>query len=297
MQAQDFAGAAWAVAQRCACPSTTAFQACFDAGEILRTHVLRPTWHLVAPEDLRPLLALSAPRVHAVNGPYYRREGVDADLAARVMDLLREALAGGGAVTRAEAGQLLNRHGIDTGGLRATLLLMWAELEAVVCSGPMRGKQHTLALVSERVPAGGSGTWSLDELARRYLVGRAPATAADFAWWSGSRLSDARQAIAAAGSPQPASGGRAPVTLLPNFDEYFVGYAEPSRSGIAIDRPAVLIEGRHAGYWRRSLVGKQVSVTVELFEAPSERTVTALHDAATAYADFLQRPLQLTVDM
>jgi hypothetical protein len=61
-------------------PGATA--AAFDAGHFLRTHVLRPTWHFVAPEDIRWLLALTGPRVHRLNGTIYRQNGVNDETVA-----------------------------------------------------------------------------------------------------------------------------------------------------------------------------------------------------------------------
>src|SRR5215510_6008 len=76
MQAQEFAYAKWSVAQRAGdLPQSLVDKAIAD-GEILRTHVLRPTWHFVTPRDIRWLLELTGPRVHAVSAPYYRQHGL-----------------------------------------------------------------------------------------------------------------------------------------------------------------------------------------------------------------------------
>src|SRR5689334_19603161 len=78
VQSQDYAAATWAVGQRV--PGTTAatIEQAFTDGAILRTHVLRPTWHFVAPADIRWMLALTAPRVQQASKSYYVRYGPDA---------------------------------------------------------------------------------------------------------------------------------------------------------------------------------------------------------------------------
>jgi Winged helix DNA-binding domain len=118
-QSQDYAGAKWSLGMRmepnAATVSDAAVEQAFDAGAILRTHVLRPTWHFVAPTDIRWLLALTAPRVHLLNGLYYRRVGLDDDLYACAAAVLAQALAGGVYLTRDELRQALNAAHINAG--------------------------------------------------------------------------------------------------------------------------------------------------------------------------------------
>src|SRR4029079_18605385 len=74
VQSQDYLFAKWSLAQRMDGDSTTdrAIERSFDAGDFLRTHVMRPTWFFVPPEDIRWMLTLTAPRVHQLNKPYVR---------------------------------------------------------------------------------------------------------------------------------------------------------------------------------------------------------------------------------
>ncbi|MCW2545928.1 MAG: hypothetical protein JWN96_388, partial [Mycobacterium sp.] len=185
VQSQDFAAALWGIGQRCADTNDASIRRLFDHGAILRTHVLRPTWHFVAPADLRWMLALTAPRVHVKNGPYYRRHDLDDKQLHRAADVITAALAGT-QLTRTELAAELARKGIDTEGLRLTLIVMWCELEALICSGAMRGKQHTYALVDERVAEAPERETddALGELATRYFASHGPATLTDFVWWS-----------------------------------------------------------------------------------------------------------------
>ena len=152
MQAQDFPAAKWAIGSRApGCQDGDVEQA-FNDGLILRTHVLRPTWHFVTPEDIRWLLALSAPRIHAANAYYYRQAGLDAKTFAKSCAMIHRALEGGKTMTRAELAVYLKRAKIPADGLKLAYVMMHAELEGVICSGPRRGKQFTYALLDERVP-------------------------------------------------------------------------------------------------------------------------------------------------
>jgi hypothetical protein len=314
VQSQEFAGSAWAVGQRCTGVDDTGFRGAFDAGRILRTHVLRPTWHLVVPADLRWMLALTAPRVHAANATYYRRSELDAPTLTRGADLICRSLAGGRQLTRTELRDVLSAGGVEPGdALRLGLIVMWCELEALICSGAMRGKQHTYALVDERIPPalGLAGDEAFGELARRYFASHGPAQIADFAWWSGLTVTEAGRAadIAGSGAPESSSGsvpGTSPtVHLLPNFDEYVVAYQDRSAlfatadlarelagMGVLSSAP-VLYRGQLAGHWQRSAARGRVVLTVKLRRELGPAGQRALSAAATRYGRFLALPVEL----
>lgn len=181
VQAQEYAVARWSVGQRTSGFDDTGVQRLIDDGSIVRTHALRPTWHFVAASDLRWIQAVTGPRVHAFNAYYYRQMGIDADLAAKAADLMMEALAGGTYLTRKELGAVLGSGGLEATGNRLAYLVMHAELEAQICNGPMRGKQQTYALVSERIPPSAvpSGEEGLALLIERYFRSHGPATLKD----------------------------------------------------------------------------------------------------------------------
>ena len=153
VQAQDYAGAKWAIGQRMIVGTDALLEQAFTDGSLLRTHVLRPTWHFVTPEDIRWLLTVTAPRVHALNAYYYRQVGLDAQCFAQSKAVLIKTLQGGHQLTRAELKLALADAGIATEmPLRVNYMLMWAELEGIICSGARRGKQFTYALLAERAP-------------------------------------------------------------------------------------------------------------------------------------------------
>ena len=326
VQAQDYPGAAWGVGQRTAGATRADVDRLFDAGAFIRTHVMRPTWHLVAPEDLRGLLALTAPRVHAANGTMYRRLELDAGVLARAHDLLAAALRDRRPRTRAELRVALAEGGLAAEGQRLAYVLMHAELEGLVCSGPLRGRQFTYALVEERVPPASplARDEARDRLVRRYLASHGPATPHDFAWWSGLTVTDARAAFAALGADaergavdgkpywttgpvEPAPVEAPVVRLLPNYDEHVVAYRDhgptldPRAPGVldgfgtALVAHLVARNGLLVGGWRRresrTTVGVEAALLVP-FDAAERR---ALEAEAERYGRFMGRPVTLDV--
>jgi hypothetical protein len=251
VQAQDYPGAAWGLALRTNGFDRAAIDEAFSAGQLLRTHVLRPTWHLVAPQDIRWLLALTGPRVLAGSAHRLRQLELDAATLRRSNHVLVKSLAGERSRTRRELGAALDAAGIPPSGQRLPYLLMHAELLGLVCSGPLRGREQTFALLDERVPP--AAPWSRDEavveLVRRYFASHGPATVHDFAWWSGLTVTDGRRGLSALGADAESmtidgttywaaaatSSARAPdrepqVHLLPNFDELTVAYRDHAPS-------------------------------------------------------------------
>ena len=174
VQAQDYAAAKWAVGLRSQGATDDDIEQAFAGGAILRTHVMRPTWHFVAPADIRWMLTLTAPRVNAINAFYYRKLELDDSLFMRSNAALAKALQGGKQLTRPELVSVLQQAGIATHDLlRFTYIMLRAELDGIVCSGARRGKQFTYALLDERAPQARmlDHDEALAEFARRYFTG------------------------------------------------------------------------------------------------------------------------------
>ena len=325
VQAQDYSGAKWAIGQRIERGSDTVVEQAFQAGRILRTHVLRPTWHFVMPADIRWMLELTAPRVRALMAYYDRKLQIDAKLIRRSHATMTKALEGGNHLTREELAGVLGGARIAAKGQRLGHLMMHAELDAVVISGPRRGKQFTYAAFDERVPAQKPRhrDQALAELARRYFASHGPALLEDFAWWSGLKRSDAKAGVEmleppllqrvvdrksyclAPFKPKPKLV-KPSVHLLPNYDEYLISYKD---YGPVIDRALfaglsstdrmlanhlVVRNGQVIGGWRRTAEKDSVSVELELLTRLSKREQVELEKAGKRYAKFLGLPVRLS---
>jgi hypothetical protein len=311
IQAQDYAAAKWAVAQRAQNVVERDVDDALADGSIIRTHVLRPTWHFVAPADIRWMLALTGPRINA--GMAFRTRWLELDEAAfrRSERALTRALEGGKALTRTELSQVLARARVPVlEEQRLGHLLMRAELDAVICSSARRGKQFTYALLDERVPAVSSinRDEALAKLAKIYFTTRGPATAVDFAWWSGLTLSDARKGLDFVGTNldrQIVDGASA--HLLPNFDEYFVAYKDRSAplrrlKKAGIDVPAtdvlgnvVVVNGQCVGMWKRSLKNDAVAVEINLLTRLTRIEHKSIAAEAEKYSEFLGQAVNLSI--
>jgi winged helix DNA-binding protein len=265
VQAQDFNAAKWALALRMRKATDASVEEAFNRGEILRTHVMRPTWHFVAPEDIRWLLQLTAARVNQKCGPNYRKFELDAAVFKRSNKIFMKALRDGKHLTRPALKSLLSADGIDvTDPVRLAHILLRSELDGVICSGPRIGKQFTYALLEERAPATKTleRDEALAELTRRYFRSHGPATLQDFVWWSGLTVEDAKRGIAEAGTLYSTQTKQSPNSahLLPAFDEYFVAYkdrqvAAGSLSTWDVLGPTFVIDGIAAGKWKRTNSG------------------------------------------
>jgi hypothetical protein len=326
VQSQDYAGAKWALGQRTRGATENELDRLFDEGAILRTHVMRPTWHFVLPEDIRWLLELTGPRIRLGLAARYRQLEIDEGVVARAGAAFTAALAGGRQLTRAELGKALRAAGISPEGQRLPHLLSAAELDGLLTSGPRQGKQFTYALLEERAPKARAPdhTEALAELTRRYFRSHGPAQEQDFVWWSGLTMADARTGIALAGAaldhevmdgkdywsdPEAGEGCEAAGVghLLSNFDEYTVGYRDRA-AAIDPGRPfentffsfgtilsnVVTVGGRVRGAWRRQVARGGLHVEVRLLHRLEPAEAAAVEQAGHRLGRFLQSPVELT---
>ncbi|HVD13720.1 MAG TPA: winged helix DNA-binding domain-containing protein [Actinomycetota bacterium] len=321
VQSQDYGPAKWSVGQRTAGVGDAELDRAFADGTILRTHVLRPTWHFVLPAEIRWMLELTGPRVHALNAYYYRQLGLDQDVLAKATALLVGALRGGNQLTRKELAAVVEGAGIATKGFRFAYILMNAELNGVICSGALQGKQHTYALLEERAPqASGLGhDEALAELTLRYFTGHGPATEKDLRWWSSLTAADVTKGLELVGprlghevvdgvtywfaEPAPRLDTAAPtVHLLQGYDEYIVGYSESkyvldlagtARSRIqdrAVPNHVLILDGQVAGHWKRTLKRGSVTIEAVLYAPFDHAQAAALQAAADRHGEFLGLP-------
>jgi hypothetical protein len=279
----------------------------------------------VLPEDIRWLLELTGPRVRRGLAARWRQLEIDEGVVARAGAAFRAALAGDRHLTRPELGAVLRAAGIAPDGQRLPHLLLGAELDGLIASGPRRGKQFTYALLAERAPQARAleRTAALAELTRRYFRSHGPAQVQDFVWWSGLTVADARTGIALAGAALahrglggkdywfdaeagPAGTTGAVAHLLSNFDEYTVGYRDRA-AVIHADRPlepalfsfgsilsnVVLVGGRVRGAWRRVVARGGVRVEVRLLDRLEPAEAAAVEEAGHRLGRFLGRPVEL----
>lgn len=318
VQAQEYAEAKWSIGERVESCTDADVEDAVARGEILRTHILRPTWHFVTPADLRWMLRLSAPRVHAANRYMYRKLDLPEATLDRAHEIITRALGDQRALTRPELQTALADEGVEADGLRLGYILMHAELEALICSGPRRGKQHTYAAFEDRVPAAreGSRDEALAELTLRFFRGRGPATLRDLSVWSGLTLTDARTGLGMVEDELHAEiddgttwisegpiGDGAPPTgafLIPMYDEIGIGYHKdlrmvlarrPPREGM-LSRP-IVIDGLTVGSWKRAISPRAARIEATPFTDLSAGQRKALDAVVERFGRFMQLPATL----
>ena len=323
VQAQEYEAAKWGVALRMReGAAAAAIERDLDAGRILRTHVMRPTWHFVAAADIRWLLELTGPRVQRVMSSYNRRLGLDADLLTRTTAVIERTLAGGRTLTRQELRAHMARAGYALDNIRLAHAVMHAELEGVICSGPRLGNKHTYALLTERAPEAPRlrREEAIAALARRYFKSHGPATVRDFVWWSGLTTGDAKRGLEMIRARREDIDGRSywtvgpalrgtararQVLLLPVYDEYLIAYRDreavphgPSRTGLpaafAMFQHALVIGGQVAGTWRITRRPDSIVVEVSAVRRLTRPERRALDEAITRFERFLGVPVQRT---
>jgi len=325
VQSQDYGAAKWALGMRLPTSTDASIEQAFNEGKFLRTHVMRPTWHFVAPEDIRWMLELTAPRVNMLAAYYYRQVELDDAVFQHCKGVIIKALEGGKHLTREELVTALEQAGVVTNDLRAAHILMWAELDALICSGARRGKQHTYALLSERAPQAKSlpREEALSELIRRYFIGHGPATLSDFVWWSGLTMTDAKTGIESVKSELASEqiDGQtywfSPVTivaqpieptayLLPNYDEYTVGYSDRNAAyegdvpnhldprGAILLNYIIVMDSQMIGAWRRTFQKGHVIIELKPFAPLTDIQSTAIKKAAQHYGSFLGLSHEIT---
>jgi hypothetical protein len=321
MQAQEFQVAKWSVGQRADGLTDDDVQRAYADGRILRTHVLRPTWHFVAAEDIRWLLRLTGPRVHARSAPVYRRLELDAATFSKTERILSRELAGGRHRTRRELADAFQAAGIEASGSRLAYIVMHAELDAIVCSGAPRGKQHTYALVDERAPGKDSlnADEALPELTRRYFTSRGPATVQDFVRWSSLTTAQARAGLDSAaaelghetidgrtywfaGSPIDGRARWTGIDLVQGYDEVVMGYSESRDLLLAevdLSSPwvgpsllhAILLGGRLVGHWKPVASSGSIRIETVAYRPLSATEERALDTAIGRFGRFVGSPV------
>lgn len=323
VQAQDFPGAKWSIALRLPSATDADIEQAVAERKIIRTWPMRGTLHFVAAEDVHWIRALLTPRIISGSAGREKRLELDATLFARCEKLFIKALRGGKQLSREVMCGLLEKAGISTASYRGYHILWRLAQEGLLCFGPPEGKQHTFVLLDEWVPAVKrlENDEALAELARRYFTSHGPATVHDFVWWSGLKMSDAKAALALAGSrlAQAEVEGKAywmspdlststktlsTAFLLPGFDEYMLGYTDRSASleprhaqkicpgSNGIFNPTVVLDGRVSGTWKRTVKKSGAILTMSPFTSFTSSQKRIIAASAEAHGRFLGMPIR-----
>jgi len=324
VQAQDYSQSLWAVGLRLRNATAADVEGAIADARIVRTWPMRGTIHFVPAGDVRWMLELCASRMLAADGRRLGQLGLDRETMERCGGLFRDALEGGGRLTRAGMMGLLESTGIGTGGQRGYHILWYLSQSGLICPGPMQDGQQTFVLLDEWVPDARelSREEALAELIGRYFASHGPATAHDFARWTGLTVTETRRTLKAADDLNSEeidgkeywtsrASGRADhaafsdadgVHLLPGFDEYLLGYGDrsavlapehaqkivPGNNGVFL--PTIVVDGRVVGTWKRKLNKRSVGITLRPFArlGASDGEIEA---AARRYCDFVGLPL------
>ncbi len=321
LQAQDYAAAKWSLGLRLKNATNETVELALDRGEILRTHVMRPTWHFVVPQDIRWMLELTSPRIKTLMNHYNRKIELDDEVFKKCNSIIEKALGGGKHLTRSEIAEQLEANKIPARGQRLGHIVANAELDAVICNGPRRGKQFTYALLEERT----AKTKKIDrnealaKLALTYLKGHGPALVKDFAWWSGLSAKDANEGLSMNKSKlnsieldgktywhsgNDKTNASQNAFLMSVYDEYFIGYtdrkliledhhkANMAAVGNALLTSLVIINGKVEGTWKRKIEKNKIKMKLNLFRKLNTNETEMLQKEAEKYGKFFSMPVE-----
>jgi hypothetical protein len=324
VQAENPAQAAWAVASRTQSPDHADLAALLDEGAVVRTHVLRPTWHFVLAEDIGWLLELTGPRVRRVTRQQLRNtHGLDERAIGQAVTAVTHALASRGQLTRGQLAEELRERGIWGSRQMLMILLAHAELDGLICSGQVTGGEHTYALMDERVPAPRrlGRAEALAQLALRYFTGHGPATERDLAYWATLTLTDVRAGLEevrdrlgsfqhdgrtfwhAPGEP-PNQPQEPAGHLLQILDEAYRGYQDSrwlldTAGDVPRAREAAtgmaLVDAQLLAAMRRTIAHDHVQFELHPYRALTPPQLAALNQAASRYGEYLQLKARLSL--
>jgi hypothetical protein len=320
MQAQDYAMSKWAVGVRLPKSTDQSIEAAMDRGEIIRTHVLRPTWHLVSADDMRWMLALTAPKLRIGMKSRHKELGLTEVVLSKSRKVFEKTLRDGNHSTREELTSVLNKSNIATDENRASHLFVVAELDGLICSGATKNGKQTFSLLDERVPVTQPlvREEALAALAKRYFSSHGPAMLEDFDWWSGLSVGDAKRALDMVKSDfaseivegktywfvEAKVKAKETAFLLPAFDEFIISYKDRSAtitsenhkravSSNGMFHPTVVVNGETIEVWKRALKRDKVILEFTYFTKPSPASQRLIEAASVRYGEFLGKKVEI----
>lgn len=313
VQAQDFNMTKWALGVRLPALTNKSVEDAINKGQIVRMHILRPTWHQVAATDIHWMLALSSPRVKQTLKSSDKILGLTDKIVEQMNVFIAKVLSENGDLTRQELGEMLRAEGHEMESRKLNHMMYHAELDGVVCSGNIKGGKQTYRLLEEKIPKTEifDKDIALERLARKYFMSHAPATLHDFVWWSGLAMSDARRAMEMIkpdfvvekidsleywinNSFKELKDSNESVFLLPAWDEFVVSYK--NRQHIILDehyrkvistngifKPVVVKNGQIIGMWKRVKRKDKVFAETELFGKVDGATKDLIKKASDSF--------------
>ena len=327
VQAQDYSGGLWGIGLRLPGSTLVDIEKALIDRKIIRTWPMRGTLHLVPAQDARWMLELLTPRVIRRSARRYKELGLNDEIFERSEELISQALEGGRQLTRDALYDVLAKGGINPEGQRSYHILGYLAQKGVICLGAREGKQQTFVLFDEWVAESRrlERDEALAEIARRYFTSHGPATLQDFAWWTGLAAAEAKAGLEMVKaelmqeeidgkhywfSPLsvPAGEDGPPIAcLLPNYDEYMIGYKDRSAMFPALpEKPdsqaygrialnhTIIIDGIIVGSWRRERKNDGVVIRTKLFRPLDGAEKDALSMAVDRYGKFLGMPVSLS---
>jgi hypothetical protein len=316
MQAQDFTMAKWAVGLRLQNSTEKKIEAAINKGEIIRTHLMRPTWHFVSADDIYWMLELTAPRIISSLKSRHIELELTKDNITKSNRIIEKSLSDGVHLNRDEIRIILNKANIKTDENRLSHLMLRAELDGLICSGHIINSKQTYGLLRERVPFKKSFTKeeSLAEIAKRYFTSHCPATMKDFIWWSGLLVSEARTALELVKSLffhetinsekywftdsfSKIKNQKTSIHFLPAYDEFLISYRDRSASLRLINnekvisdngifRPVIIVNGQVSGLWKRVAKNDKIFIETDIINLSNELSKDTIKTAAEKVGNF-----------
>ena len=323
IQAQDYLMSKWAVGVRLSDPALEKVESSINNGEIVRVHVLRPTWHLISSTDIHWMMMLTAQKVKSSFKARYKELELTESVISKTQAIIVRKLSNRSYLTREELAEEFTKSEIRTDANRLSHILFCAELDGLVCSGPIKENKITYALLHEWAPKKTELTKdeALAELARRYFTSRCPATLEDFAWWSNLSVTDSRKALdfVKSGFYSETIGSSTywfpdsfnykaedneKVFLLPAYDEFLISYKDRSSSLASVYNkktvsdngifyPVIVVNGLVAGVWKRTVQKNKVILQTNFFQPPDKMTKMIADKRAELFAKFLNKEAEI----
>ncbi len=319
IQAQDLNSAKWAIGVRLPGATVQMVEDAISEGEIIRTHLMRPTWHIVSADDYLAILKLTAPNILSSLTSRRKQLELDETFFKKSNPALEWILRDGNHLTREELMKELSMTIPHIDSSRMNHILLQAELNGLICSGKIKDNQHSFALLEERFQARKikrefNKSEALMLLAYKYFNSHGPATLNDFNWWSGLTMGDCRVALelvkdkllsekidsATYWFTEPTEEmvlRENQLFLLPAFDEFIISYKDRSAvlkyedstktvSSNGVFRPVIVYEGQVIGLWNKTLKKGKIEISTDYFIKPDKNIKEQVSEAGLDYALF-----------